>query len=67
MTVADLAEKYASCLTALINVRVTMTINDDGTVTREKAKGIKQMTLTVPELESHIEKMTAQIRNLLAM
>lgn len=62
-----LCDKYVSCMIALFNVKVTMTINEDGTVTREKAKGVKPLTLTVSELETHIAKMTATTMKLLAI
>lgn len=63
----DLIQQYQSHMTALFNVRVTLTLNPDGTVTRAKAKGVKEMTLTPSELQAHVEKMTAQLRKLLAL
>lgn len=67
MDVQQLINKYTEQMTALFNVNVTLTVNENGTITRAKAKGVKPMTLTVQELEAQVNKMNATLLKLLAI
>ena len=62
-----LADRYAQLMTSVFNLKVTLTVNADGTVTRVKSKGVKPMTLTSTELAAHIAKMDATLLKLLAL